>query len=230
MFATQLKKAIREAKAFGLIGKKPDPSGATYIEERLRDAILALGEAEKRKKQQDGLANLVSEREKCFVRTVPLGEDREGRRLWHFAGDEPRVWVQEHSSSEVCDPGMSEKCEEDDVVGEREGQDPDKFLGFCRQEYFSDKGRTGTPKVTWTWYAGEDNLRQVLKALNDKGRKEKSLKENLREVRGQNYEERSEELGIPFAASRFGVDSVPRSAAVLARVWARFFLLTRHFT
>ena len=99
----QLKKAIREAKAFGLIGKKPDPSGATYIEERLRDAILALGEAEKRKKQQDGLANLVSEREKCFVRTVPLGEDREGRRLWHFAGDEPRVWVQEHSSSEVCD-------------------------------------------------------------------------------------------------------------------------------
>ena len=119
----ELKNAIKYATDSYCVGKKAGNGEAevTYYLDSLRDAIVAQNSAEKRIKKQEGLKNLILEKERCFVRTASLGRDRNHRTFWCLNHDRPRVWVEElEEGGKDYDEVITEaiKMEENDITGE----------------------------------------------------------------------------------------------------------------
>ena len=175
----ELKSAIKHAKDNHCVGKKVGgETEVTYYLESLRDAIVAQNNAEKRMKKQEGLKNLLLEKEKCFVRTASLGRDRDHRTFWSLSHDKPRVWVEELASpASDYDDAITNaiKCEEGDVAGS------EAFVRFTTLD-------RKAPRSRWVCYSSEAKLRELLKGLDKRRKREGVLKANLRkllESRGQ---------------------------------------------
>jgi hypothetical protein len=118
----ELKNAIKYATDSYCVGKKVGgETEVTYYLDSLRDAIVAQNNAEKRIKKQEGIKNLLLEKERCFVRTASLGRDRNHRTFWCLSHDRPRVWVEElEEGGGDYDERITEaiKVEEEDITGE----------------------------------------------------------------------------------------------------------------
>jgi hypothetical protein len=92
-----LKAAIKQARLCEL-------QGTNTVEATLAKAVVALKVAEERRRRAESRKTLVAQRNECFIRTEPLGTDREHRRYWVFRGDHAnRVWVEEDVKGAVGD-------------------------------------------------------------------------------------------------------------------------------
>ena len=179
-----LRSSIKAARMYDLQGRTS--LHEKYIEETLMKAILALKAGEERRKKNLSKKALVQQRDACFVRTVPIGQDRKFRRFWVFPGDHAnRLWIEE-TSTEIGDSTGAEKVEEGDLVSsdmvEDGGEDAEKFRVFSKQEYFAGAEKTGTPSSAWSYYVTEKSCRALVQQLDVKGNREGALKESLRQV------------------------------------------------
>merc|ERR1719356_475656 len=89
-----LKSAIKKGKASRLYGEDEDNDGVWALD-LLRDAALELKNAEGRKRVTEAQKDLVAKRNRCFIRTEPLGKDRFHSSFVHLSGDkECRIWAE----------------------------------------------------------------------------------------------------------------------------------------
>jgi hypothetical protein len=61
-----------------------DETGGLWALDLLRDAALELKAAEGRRRVVEAQKDLVAKRNKCFIRTEPMGRDRFRNRFWQF--------------------------------------------------------------------------------------------------------------------------------------------------
>jgi hypothetical protein len=173
-----LRSAIKSAKMYDLQGRTYTHEG--YIEETLMNAVVALKAAEGRRRKNEAKKTLVQQRDACFVRTVPIGMDRKHRRFWVFPSDHPnRVWVEE-----ICgvsgDSGIDvslQSFEKADILdrGIMTEEEKVKFLKYSQQEYEGSSS-------SWSYFVTERSCRALLQQLDDRGIRERSLKENLKQA------------------------------------------------
>ena len=91
-----LRSAMKLAKASRLSGEDEETSG-TWALDLLRDAAFELENAEGRKHVTEAQKDLVAKRNKCFIRTEPLGKDR--YQSWFFNVvhlKDGRIWAEQH--------------------------------------------------------------------------------------------------------------------------------------
>ena len=194
-----LRTAITAAKKAKLSGPDEE-TGGVWAVDLMRDAALELDRAKTNKRVLDAQRDLVTKRNKCFIRTEPMGTDRFANRFWTFDNDEDgHFWV----DTEYCivhpnertkpHPGFMDiqreepqiafgaKDYEEDFMGSEELTKADAFRLFSRREHHSDGFTPTLVKNNWGCQATEESLRAVIKVLNGKGVKEGALKTRLKE-------------------------------------------------
>lgn len=196
-----LRTAYATAKKAGLVGTSED--NAVWALEEVRAVALELENAKQNKRVLDAQRDLVTKRNRCFIRTDPIGFDRQGNRFWSFShegvnqGDEAgEVWTQVEFFPEVncgneetfagCVPLRREPCSIEFGVPEREEDfviPNDGTLGPCfgRQEYHSSGFSTKRSVFFWGCHRTEASLRAVTKSLSANVDVEQSLKTKLKE-------------------------------------------------
>ncbi|KAL7471338.1 hypothetical protein ACHAXS_013445 [Conticribra weissflogii] len=193
-----LRTAIKAAKVAKLTGDDVETGGIWSLD-LLRDAALELKNAESRKRVTEAQKDLVAKRNKCFIRTDPLGSDRYQTCFVHFDYDKSsRVWAERDFI--ICKDSLDSK--EDSAVlfktpnlvsmGARDRdedflslEDRDKpygssFLSFSRQEYHHTSEIATLAMHHWSCYTTDRSIRVLIKNLNSKNDKEKALKEVLK--------------------------------------------------
>ena len=194
-----LRTAIKEAKLASLSGD--DEYGGIWALDLIRDAALELKDAESRKRVTEAQKDLVAKRNKCFIRTEPLGRDRYQSSYIHFDHDkESRVWAERDlillsnedpapskdavllKSTKRASIGAPDKC--DDLVNKDDRDRPygKSFLAFARQEYHPTKELSSLARHHWSCYSTDRSLRVLVKNLSGKRAKENTLKEVLKET------------------------------------------------
>ena len=198
-----LRAAIRLSKQAKLTGQD-DETGGIWALDLLRDAALELKSAEGRKRVVEAQKDLVAKRNKCFIRTEPLGRDRFRNRFWQFDGDESgHVWIEadylpknllnDHAPESIAgyvdilsDSSAlaigAEETEEDLVKANRSSEEISEFLHFCRQEYHKSGVLSTLAKRHWGCHTTEKSWRALIKNLDERGSRECQLKINLKEA------------------------------------------------
>ena len=195
-----LKSALREAKIAKLTGED-EVTGGVWALDLMRDAALELENAKQHKRVTDAQKDLVAKRNKCFIRTVPLGRDRFRNRFWHFDRDEhSHFWAEvdyvlKEEESKITPAGFLElvadresvflgaKDEEEDLVRNEESE---QFIRFSRQEYHSSGASPCLARKNWGCHATEASIRTLIKGLDGRGVREHELKTNLKEALEEN--------------------------------------------
>ena len=192
-----LRNAIKEAKLANLCGED-QKDGGVWVLDLIRDASLELKTAESRKRVNDAQKDLIAKRDKCFLRTEPLGRDRYNSSFVHFDYDKDgRIWserdyiIDNEASAQsaelfLCKQAISVGAPDkyDDFVNR---DDPDQpclksFLAFTRQEYHHTGELATLAKHHWSGYTTDRSLRVLVKNLDGRIANEKSLKEGLQET------------------------------------------------
>ena len=89
-----LRAAMRTAKLARLSGDDEKTNGVWALD-LIRDAALELKNAESRKRVTEAQKDLIAKRDKCFIRTEPLGRDSYQSCFYHFDYDQSsRVWTE----------------------------------------------------------------------------------------------------------------------------------------
>ncbi len=194
-----LRAAMRSAKLARLSGDEETTNGVWALD-LLRDAALELKNAESRKRVTEAQKDLIAKRDKCFIRTEPLGRDRYQSCFFHFDYDQSsRVWAERDfimknkdnmeikngvllkHPSEAC-AGAEDNSDDFLSVDDRNQPTANSFLDFCRQEYHHSAGLSTLAKHHWSCYTTDRSLRVLVKNLDGKCATEKSLKEVLKET------------------------------------------------
>jgi hypothetical protein len=193
-----LRAAVTAGKKAKLSGSDEE-TGGVWAVDCMRDAALELDLAKSNKRVQDAQRDLVMKRNKCFIRTEPMGLDRFGSRFWSFDADEDgHLWVDaEYRLNDILntqaqqgfvnlarkssDIACSARDNEEDLMGSSDGEDPDQFRHFSRKEYHSSGFSPTLTMNHWGCLATEESLRAVIKVLDSKGIRENELKTKLKE-------------------------------------------------
>eukprot|EP00804_Cyclotella_cryptica_P003333 CCRYP_012832-RA/>CCRYP_012832-RA protein AED:0.04 eAED:0.04 QI:150/1/1/1/1/1/3/177/1597 len=195
-----LRAAIKAAKLARLSGDD-DQTGGIWALDLLRDAALELKSAESRKRVTEAQKDLIAKRNKCFIRTDPLGKDRFQSCFVHFDYDKSsRIWVERDlvlvkngfeakdesavllsvsASASIGAPDQHEDFLAEDDRSEPHGK---SFLSFARQEYHPSAELSSLSKHHWSCYTTDRSLRVLVKNLTGKCTQEKELKEALKET------------------------------------------------
>jgi len=198
-----LRTAYNAAKKAKLVGTD-DETGGVWAVDLVRDAALELENAKQNKRVLDAQKDLVAKRNKCFIRTDPIGRDRFGNRFWMLSkrneSDEEsdHVWIETELSlkddskpSAKPPPGFLDlardprsvsfgaKDMEEDFV--EQAEDKQKFRLFSRKEYHSTGFAAALAKHHWGCHVTEESLRGVIKNLDSNGIRENELKTLLKE-------------------------------------------------
>lgn len=197
-----LRSAITTAKKAKLTGLD-DETGGVWAVDLMRDAALELDNAKQNKKVVDATKDLIAKRNKCFIRSDPLGRDRFGSRFWTFDNEEHgKVWVEteymiqiEGVSTEPTSGYLQlQKDEESITVGARDmeedfsgvgGDDddsPEAVQVFGRLEYHTSGSFPTLTKSHWGCQLTEESLRSVIKNLDSRGVRENQLKTALKDA------------------------------------------------
>jgi len=195
-----LRTAIKTAKVAKLSGDDVETGGIWSLD-LLRDAALELKNAESRKRVTEAQKDLVAKRNKCFIRTDPLGRDRYQTCFIHFDYDKSsRVWAERDYILRNGTPDKNEgaavlfKTPESVSMGARDRdedfvslEDRDKpygnsFLSFSRQEYHHTSELGTLAMHHWSCYTTDRSIRVLIKNLNSTNEKENALKEVLKET------------------------------------------------
>ncbi|GLE05885.1 hypothetical protein PINS_up015066 [Pythium insidiosum] len=118
---------------------------ATHVLEILEAELVREDEAEARKKKYNK-----SMRE-FFVRTEPLGRDKDGRKYWFFRGDHQHLYVEEPGSFSL------------------------------RDEFEGRKGEASGTMSSWFFYSCQIQVSTLIKSLDEKNPREQALKSALKE-------------------------------------------------
>lgn len=195
-----LRSAIAAAKKAQLCGSD-DATGGMWALDLMRDAALEYDNAKQNKRVLDAQRDLVAKRNKCFIRTEPMGYDRYRNRFWEFDHDEDgHVWaeVEFSVSDRVADdkkppPGFLDLVKnksmvecgardmEEDLMGKDDAENPDQFRNFSRCERHSSGFTPMLAKCRWGCHATEESIRSVMKLLDSRGIRENELKKKLKE-------------------------------------------------
>lgn len=193
-----LRAAIRTAKLARLSGDDEKTNGVWALD-LIRDACLELKNAESRKRVTEAQKDLIAKRDKCFIRTEPLGRDRYQSSFIHFDYDQnTRVWTERDfilksegnatngdgvllkHPNEAC-IGASDRSEDFLSVDDRDQLHSKSFLNFCRQEYHHSAELSTLARHHWSCYTTDRSLRVLVKNLDGKCATEKALKDVLKE-------------------------------------------------
>jgi hypothetical protein len=200
-----LRAAIRLARQAELCGDD-ELTGGMWAHDLLRDAALELKAAEGRKRVVEAQKDLVAKRNKCFIRTEPMGRDRFRNRFWQFDNSESgHVWTEvdyvlkdERNGDEVMGEsksryvnllmtsstlGMGAAEREEDFV--KPNQSPEEicaFLRMSRQEFHKSGEVSSLAKRHWGCKTTEPSWRDLIKNLDDRGSNECELKGSLKEA------------------------------------------------
>ena len=194
-----LRNAIKEAKLARLSGDDEE-NGGVWALDLIRDASLELKNAEGRKRVTEAQKDLVAKRNKCFIRTEPLGRDRYQSSFIHFDYDKrSRIWSERDyilrnddfgpsndtvlfRSTQSTSIGVPDKY--DDFVNPDDGdqQCRQSFLSFTRQEYHHTGELASLARHHWSCYTTDRSLRILVKNLDGKCATENALKEVLKET------------------------------------------------
>lgn len=194
-----LRNAIKEAKLANLCGEN-QKDGGVWVLDLIRDASLELKIAESRKRVNDAQKDLIAKRDKCFLRSEPLGRDRYNSSFFHFDYDKDgRIWserqyiIHNEASAPSNDAELFLGTQSisvgapdtyDDFVN---CDDPDQscvksFLTFTRQEYHHTGELDTLAQHHWSGYSTDRSLRVLVKNLDGRIANEKALKEGLQET------------------------------------------------
>ncbi|CAJ1925855.1 unnamed protein product [Cylindrotheca closterium] len=192
-----LRAAIRSAKTARLFGKDDDTNGVWSLD-IVRDAHMELENAKQLKRVADAQKDLVSKRNRCFIRTEPLGSDRFRNRFWTFENSEQgHIFtevdhvLEEENKNLSNESGLLEivssvdKVEigsadiEEDFMG-AEGEGIASFRRFSRKEYHQSGLCASLTKRCWGWQLTESSVRALTKGLDGRGVRENNLKKNLK--------------------------------------------------
>lgn len=177
-----LRTAIKNAKLASLTGQD-DKTGSVWTLDILRDASLELRSAEKRRKVTEAKKELVERRNRCFVRTEPIGRDRFRNRYWHFSYDySGRLWAEQSQNVSLQDLRTGMAPDEDDLLPHslRDSEiDAADFIAFSRMEYHGCNASLS--HLRWGGYTTDKSLRSLIKCLDERGARESALKANLKE-------------------------------------------------
>lgn len=193
-----LRAAIKTAKLARLTDDDLD-TGGIWALDVLRDAALELKNAEGRKRVVEAKKDLIAKRNKCFIRTDPLGVDRYHSSFIHFDYDESnRIWaerdlvlVKDNSETNgesavlLADPKSASICapdEENDFLSRDDRGTPyeEAFLSFARKEYHPSAELSSLSMHHWSCYTTDRSLRVLVKNLTSASPEEKELKEALK--------------------------------------------------
>ena len=198
-----LKTAIKGAKEALLLGESEEEG--VWALDLLRDAAVELKTAEKRKRVIEAQKDLVIKRNKCFIRTDQLGNDRFYNQYWQFDHDESsRIWIEAdydlQSLSAVADKTsclegirtdnsalvtIGANDEEEDIISSENSsyrQEIDSFLQFSRKEYHSSAKVSSIVKQHYVGHSTDHSLRNLIKKLDRKGVREGPLKEAMKRI------------------------------------------------
>jgi hypothetical protein len=220
-------KVLRSAVAAGkkaVLSGPDDETGGIWAVGLMRDAAVELDNAKQNKRVADAQKDLVAKRNKCFIRSEPLGRDRFRNRFWTFDNDEVgHVWVEtdytlQKSGESVPDskppsgflnlmrdPGsivIGAKDMEEDFLG-KEVKETEELSLYSRREYHSAGFTPSLVQNHWGCHATEDTLRAAIKKLDSRGIRENELKINLKEAleetvgTGENQDNIKEEKTVP---------------------------------
>ena len=189
-----LRAAMNVAKKAKLYGPEEYVDGGVWCIPLVRDVALELENAKQNKKVADAQRDLIVKRNKCFIRSEPIGRDRFLNRFWALDNDESeRVWV---DSEYVVGEGPTQprtnfvtlsRTKDDLELGAPEMQtdlDPTKseaYERFCTLEHHSSGQVCGLASRRWGCHATEASQRRVIRTLNGNRLIEKELKSNLKE-------------------------------------------------
>jgi len=194
-----LRAAIKQAKLAGLSGDN-DVDGGVWALDLVRDASLELKDAESRKRVTEAQKDLVAKRNKCFIRTEPLGRDRYHSSFVHFDHDKrSRVWAERDyilhneesdqakegvllKSAQAASIGAEDKYNDFVNVDDRDQPYGKQFLSFANQEYHHTGKLSTLARHHWSCYTTDRSLRVLVKNLDGKCPKENALKEVLKET------------------------------------------------
>ena len=230
-----LRSAVTAAKKAKLSGPD-DETGGIWALDLLRDAAVELEKAKQNKKLIDAQKDLVAKRNKCFIRTEPVGRDRFGNRFWKFSNEEEgNFWAEAEFSikrdgdedyvapegytnvlREKCDIIVGAEDKEEDFLTPDEMMKEDECRLFCRREFHSSGFAGQLARNYWGCHTTEESLRKVIKSLDGKGSREKSmkacLKESLEKVDKQEHEVESALPSIDEEAGQNDMaESVPKT-------------------
>uniref|UniRef100_A0A7S2YBB6 DDT domain-containing protein n=1 Tax=Entomoneis paludosa TaxID=265537 RepID=A0A7S2YBB6_9STRA len=195
-----LRSAVTAAKKAKLSGPD-DETGGIWALDLLRDAALELENAKQNKKLIDAQKDLVAKRNKCFIRTEPVGRDRFGNRFWKLDHEEEgSVWAeaeyslkQEGEGEYEPPPGYAVVVKdgksitvgapdrEEDFLHDGGDMDIDACRSLSRMEYHSTGFSSRLVQNHWGCHTSEESLRKVIKSLDGKSGREKDLKSSLKE-------------------------------------------------
>ena len=195
-----LRAAIKTAKLARLSDDDME-TGGIWALDKLRDAALELKTAESRKRVVEAQKDMIAKRNRCFIRTDPLGKDRYQTSFIHFDHDlSNRIWVerdlvlvkkdskkQEKMAALLTDPESASICapdEQEDFLNPDDRSQPhgDAFLSFSRKEYHPSAALSSLSMHHWSCYTTDRSLRVLVKNLTGKFPQEQSLKEALKET------------------------------------------------
>lgn len=201
-----LKSALRSAKQARLTGED-ETTGGVWALDLMRDAALELDKAKQHKRVADAQKDLVAKRNRCFIRNVPIGRDRNRNRFWHFDRDEQsHFWVEADYvlPSDVNKGEMAAtqegfldlKADEDAIFVGAADQEEDMvgnhvdewYPKFSKQEYHASGARASLARKKWGCHATEKNIRVLIKDLDSRGLRESELKSKLKEALEENVE------------------------------------------
>lgn len=194
-----LKFAIKTAKLAKLFGVE-ESNEDVWALDLLRDAALELRIAERRRRVTEAQKDLVAKRNKCFIRTYPLGQDRYRNNVWHFDNDScSRVWTETNynivindSEKDIDETNQSLPANEAIAGATDEEHDfcPNNLISlkesnrsfFGRKEYHPSGLLHGLPKRYWGSHITEKSLRSLMKNCDQRGIRESGLKQKLKEI------------------------------------------------
>jgi hypothetical protein len=152
---------LKAAKDCGLIWTVDDDDG---VEKKFCTAeVMNMYEYKhallERQGAGDGSADLEHTLATTFVRTLPIGIDRQYRRYWVFDPDEAKVFVQEF------DPPHESLAS----TGQAGAKDLERFRGLDLDKR----------SASWRYFEGEKSLLALGKSLDNRGVRESALKKAL---------------------------------------------------
>lgn len=199
-----LRAAFNVAKKAKLMGTD-DETGGVWAVDLMRDAGLELEKAKQNKRVLDAQKDLLAKRNKCFIRTEPMGQDRSGNRFWILSkkndsgnDEDSRIWTETEFSIRQADdisgtsaPGYLDLSSDAAFVSVGAADVEEDFLPrdgverfrlFSRREYHTSGLLATLAKHQWGCHSTEESIRALIKNVEPKGVHESELKTKLKEL------------------------------------------------